>query len=112
MYLISPVCYAYLQSLECIRLPLQINLMKLCSNIGLENEFSSYLETVTAGFDSLQCNVIIRMGKIHIKSDVSCKGGRTLGSTVISNKPTKTLFAVMVSSLYQKVSNCMTLPLL
>ena len=71
MHLISPACYSYLQSLGCMCLPHPRNLLKLCSNIGLENEFSSYLETATINFNSLQRNVIIHMDEIHIKSDIS-----------------------------------------
>ena len=68
MHLISPACYSYLQSLGCMCLPHPRNLLKLCSNIGIENEFSSYLETATTNFKSLQRNVIIHIDEIHIKS--------------------------------------------
>ena len=91
VHLISPACYSYLQSLECLCLPNQRNILKLCSNIGLESEFSSYLEKVTSNFTSLQRNVIIHMDEIHIKSDISYKGGKIIGSTLNSNEPTKTV---------------------
>ena len=64
-------------------LPHPRNLLKLCSNIGLENEFSSYLETGTINFNSLQRNVIIHMDEIHIKSDIYYKGGKIIGSILI-----------------------------
>ena len=101
MHLISPACYSYLQSLGCMCLPHPRNLLKLCSNIGLENEFSSYLETATTNFNSLQCNVIIHMDEIHIKSDISYKEGKIIGSTLDSNEPSKTVFAVMVGDATQ-----------
>ena len=75
------------------------NLLKLCSYIGLENEFSNYLETATTTFNSLQRNVIIHMDEIHIKSDFSYKGGKIIGSILDSNEPTKTVFGVMVSKM-------------
>ena len=109
IHLLSPACYTYLQSLECISLPNQRNILKLCSNIGLESGFSSYLQKVTSNFTSLQRNVIIHMDEIHIKSDISYKGGKIIGSILNSNEPTKTVFAVMVSSLYGKWSEIVRL---
>ena len=109
IHLLSPACYTYLQSLECISLPNQRNILKLCSNIGLESEFSSYLQKVTSNFTSLQRNVIIHMDAIHIKSDITYKGGKIIGSILNSNEPTKTVFAVMVSSLYGKWSEIVRL---
>ena len=49
------------------------------------------------------------MDEIHIKSDISYKGGKIIGSTLDSNEPTKTVFAVMVSSLYGKWSEIVRL---
>ena len=44
------------------------------------------------------------MDEIHVKSDISYKGGRIFGSNLYSGDPTKTIFAIMVSSLYKKWS--------
>ena len=44
------------------------------------------------------------MDEIHVKSDVSYKGGKILGSNLDADDPTKTVFAIMVSSLFKKWS--------
>ena len=49
------------------------------------------------------------MDEIHIKSDVSYKGGKIIGSILNSDEPTKTVFAIMVSSLCSKWSEIVRL---
>ena len=44
------------------------------------------------------------MDEIHVKSDISYKGGKIFGSNLDSDDRTKTVFAIMVSSLYKKWS--------
>ena len=44
------------------------------------------------------------MDEIHVKSDISYKGGKILGSNLDADDPTKTVFAIMVSSLCKKWS--------
>ena len=44
------------------------------------------------------------MDEIHVKSDISYKGGKIHCSNLDPDNPTKTVFAIMVSSLYKKWS--------
>ena len=44
------------------------------------------------------------MDEIHIKSDISYQGGKLVGPNLNPDYPTKTLFAIMVSSLHKKWS--------
>ena len=44
------------------------------------------------------------MDEIHIKSDISYKGGRIFASNLTPEDPTKTVFEIMVSSLHKKWS--------
>lgn len=90
------------ESLGWLCSPHPRNILKLSSNIGLENEFSSYLVKFTINFASYQRNVIIHLDEIHIKPDISYKGRKFIGS-FNSVEATKTVFAVMVSSLYRKL---------
>ena len=41
-HLISPSCYRYLQSLDCLSLPHPKTLQQLYSKIGLENDFTTF----------------------------------------------------------------------
>ena len=49
------------------------------------------------------------MDEIHVKSDISYKGGKILCSNLDPDNPTKTVFAIMVSSLYKKWSSIVRL---
>ena len=104
IHLISPSCYNYLQSSECISLPHVHTLEKLYSSFGLENDFSTFLSQVTSSFSPQEKNVIIQMDEVHVKSDISYKGGRIFGPNLSPDNPTKTVFAIMVSSLHKKWS--------
>ena len=42
------------------------------------------------------------MDEIHVHSAVDYKGGRIIGYSMSPNEPIKTVFAIMVSSLYRK----------
>ena len=44
------------------------------------------------------------MDEIKIKSDISYKGGRIFAPNITPEDPTKTVFAIMVSSLHKKWS--------
>ena len=103
-HLISPASYHYLQSMSCISLPHSNTLKKLYSSFGLENEFFMFLKESTYSFSQEQRHVIIQMDEIHVKPDISHKGGRLFASNLDPDNPTKTVFAIMVSSLYKKWS--------
>ena len=102
-HLISPACcYKYLQQMSCISLPHFNTLEKLYSSFGLENEFFSFFRQATHSFSIEQKHVILQMDEIHVKPDISYKGGKIIGP----NNPTKTVFAIMVSSLEKMVLHC------
>ena len=103
-HLISPKCYKHLQGMSCLSLPHFNTLEKLYSSFGLENEFFSFLRLSTQSFSSEQRHVIIQMDEIHVRSDISYKGGKIFGSSLDAADPTRTVFAIMVSSLFKKWS--------
>ena len=74
--IISPACYKFLQTQECLILPHHNTLRRLYTSIGLEDEFISYLKVSTKEFNSLERNVVLHMDEIHIKSDFSYTGGK------------------------------------
>ena len=76
-HLISPACYIYLQTLECLSLPHVQTLNKLYSSFGIENDFSTYLTEATSSFSSFERNVIVQMDEIHVLILV-IKGGKYL----------------------------------
>ena len=98
-HLISPACYRYLQSLECLSLPHPKTLQKLCSNFGLENDFSAFLVQATSEFSEKEKNLILQLDEIHLKSNVDYKGGKIFGYSLQPDHPIKTVFAIMASSL-------------
>ena len=67
--LISPAAYRYLQSLECISLPHHSTLRRLSENIGLENDYISYLRNLTTGFNHQQRYVSLHKDEIHLKAE-------------------------------------------
>ena len=99
-HLVSPASYKFLQSSECISFFLE----KLYSSFGLENDSCTYLSQVTSSFSSQEKNVIIQMDEIHVKSDISYKGEKIFGPNLSPENPTRTVFAIMVSSLHKKWS--------
>ena len=103
-HLVSPASYKFLQSSECISFPHVHTLEKLYSSFGLENDFCTYLIQVTSTFSSQEKNVIVQMDEIHVKSDISYKGGKIFGPNISPENPTRTVFAIMVSSLHKKWS--------
>ena len=103
-HLISPACYAYLQGLECLSLPHVHTLRKLYSSFGLENDFCAYLTQATSCFSSEEKNVIVQMDEIHVRSDIAYKGGKLFAPNLDPKDPTRTVFAIMVSSLHKKWS--------
>ena len=103
-HLISPASYRYLQGLDCLSLPHVHTLDKLYSSFGLENDFCAYLRQATSSFTPQEPNVIIQMDEIHFKSEISYKGGKVYGPNLNPEDPTRTVFAVMVSSLHKKRS--------
>ncbi|KAI6658772.1 hypothetical protein LOD99_15097 [Oopsacas minuta] len=72
--LISPVCYTYLQSLDCLSLPHLSTLKRLYSNFGLDSEFTNYLKQSVTQFNKWERNVVIQMDEIHVKSTFTYKG--------------------------------------
>ena len=88
--------------MSCLSLPHFNTLEKLYSSFGLENEFFSFLKLSIQLFSPEQRHVIIQMDEIHVKSDISYKGGKIFGSNLDVADPTKTVFTIMVSSLYKK----------
>ena len=103
-HIISPASYQYLQSISCISLPHSNTLQKLYSSFGLENVFFTFLKQYTQSFSLEQRHVIIPMDEIHVKSDISYKGGILFASNLDPENHTRTVFAIMVSSLYKKWS--------
>ncbi|KAI6647002.1 hypothetical protein LOD99_9001 [Oopsacas minuta] len=71
--LISPVCYRYLQSLDCLSLPHLSTLKRLYSNFGLDSEFTNYLKQSVTQFNKWERNVVIQMDEIHVKSTFTYK---------------------------------------
>ena len=49
------------------------------------------------------------MDEIHVKSDISYKGGKIYGSSLSPEDPIKTVFDIMVSSLHKKCSTIVRL---
>ena len=66
-------------------------LEKLYSSLGLENDFCTFLSQVTSSFSPQEKNVIIQMDEVHVKSDISYKGGRIFGPNLSPDNPTKTV---------------------
>ena len=81
-----------------------ILLKKLYSSFGLENDFCAYLSQVTSSFRHQEKNVIVQMDEIHVKSDISYKGGKVYGPNISPQNPTRTVFTIMISSLFRKWS--------
>ena len=48
--------------------------------------------------------MILQMDEVHVKSEYTYKGGKIIGSAMQPRNPAKTVFAIMVSSLYKKWS--------
>ena len=90
--------------MSCISLPHFNTLEKLYSSFGLENEFFPFLRQATHSFSIEQKHVILQMDEIHVKPDISYKGGKIIGPNICPDDPTKTVFAIMVSSLQKKCS--------
>ena len=107
--LISPACYQYLQSLDSLSLPHYSTLKRLYSKFGLDCEYSSFLERATSHFSQRERNVILQMDEIHVKSELTYKGGKVFGSSLNTIEPAKTIFAFMVSSLSKKWSTIVRL---
>ncbi|KAI6648653.1 Transposable element P transposase [Oopsacas minuta] len=76
----------------------------LCISPGFKVSFSTYLSQATSSFSSLERNVIVQMDEIHIKSDITYKGGKIFAPNLDPEDPTRTVFAVMISSLHEKWS--------
>ena len=90
--------------MSCLSLPHFNTLEKLYSSFGLESDFFPFLKQATHSFSNEQKHVILQMDEIHVKPDISYKGGKIIGPNICPDDPTKTVFAIMVSSLYKKWS--------
>ena len=108
-HLISPSCYNYLQSLDCLALPHYHTLEKLHSSFGLDSEYITYLNQAAVNFSPQEKNVIVQMDEIYVPSDVFYMGGEIIGSCLNPDDPIKTVFAIMVSSLHKKWSTVVRL---
>ena len=58
-HLISPACYKYLQSLDCLTLPHPKTLQQLFSKFGLESDYSTFLIKATSEFNQKERNLIL-----------------------------------------------------
>ena len=108
-HLISPICYNYLQSLDCLSLPHHRNIQKLYTNDGIDSDYITFLKQATVNFTLQQRIVIVQKDEIHVKSDLTYKGGKVIGSSGSLHEPIRTLLALMVSSLYKKWSTIVRL---
>ena len=90
--------------MSCISLPHFNTLEKLYSSFGLENELFPFLRQATHSLSIERKHVILQMDDIHVKPDISYKGGKIIGPNICPDDPTKTVFAIMVSSLQKKWS--------
>ena len=108
-HLISSTCYNFLQSLECLALPHFNTIQKLYFSFGLDDNFTTYLKQATSNFTPQEKNVILQMDEIHVKSDLTYKAGKIVGGSLDPNDPTKTVFSIMVSSLFRKWSTIVRL---
>ena len=94
-HLISPACYKYLQQMACLSLP-HVNTLEEYSSFGLECEFFPFLKQTTNSFTEAEKHIVMQMDEIHVKSDVTYKGGKIYGSSLSPEDPIKTVFAIMV----------------
>ena len=69
----------------------------------------AYLKQSTSLFSPQEMNVILQMDEIHVNSDSSYKGGRIINPPLNTDTPTKSVFAIMASSLYKKWSTIVRL---
>ena len=74
------------------------------ASFGLENDFCTYLRNATSCFSPEERNVIVQMDEIHVRSDISYKGGKIFGPNLNPDDPTRKVFAIMVSNLHKKWS--------
>ena len=95
----------------CISSGFRVSLSTICSYIkeivssfGLENDFCAYLTQATSCFSSEEKNVIVQMDEIHVRSDIAYNGGKLFAPNLDPKDPTRTVFAIMVSSLHKKWS--------
>ena len=120
--LISSGCYRYLQSLECLSLPLPSSLRRLYSNIGLDTNFIDYLKVASQDFNKFKKHVLLQLDEIHVRSDYTYEGGKIFGSSSVKTDstnpennnssefdPAKTVLAFQVTSLFTKWSEIVRL---
>ena len=88
-----------MQSLECLSLPHTSTLRRICSSIGLDTEFLTYLKNLVLDFGTLQRNVTLHTDEIHIKAVFTYKRGMVL---LITLNPLLQLFCFMLPSLFYK----------
>ena len=109
-HLISPACYKYLQSLDCLTLAHPKTLQQLSSKFGLESDYSTFLKKATSEFNQKERNLILHMDEIHVKSTVSYTGGgRIVDYSLQPDQPIKTIFAIMALNLYKNWSQIVRL---
>ena len=79
----------------------------MCQRI--DSDYITFLKQATVNFTLEQRNVIVQMDEIHVKSDQTYKGGKMIELSGSLNEPTRTVLALMVSSLYKKWSTIVRL---
>ena len=94
-HLISPVSYRFIKGLYLLCLT-------HVHSFSLENDLFAFLRQAISSFTPQERNVIIQLDEIHVKLEISYKGWKVYGSNLIPEDPTRTVSAVMVSSLHKK----------
>ena len=108
--LISPACYSFHQSSQCLTIPHQSTLRNLTSKSGLEYDFREFLIKSTAKFTKQQRQLVLNIDEAYVQSDFSYKGGKIYGSSSSNVEvAAKTMLAFMVTSLFEKCSEIVRL---
>ena len=108
--LISPACYNFLPTSQCITLPHQSTLRNLTSKSGLEYEFKAFLIKSNAHFSKQQRQLVLNIDEVYVQSDFSYKGGKFYGSSSSNVQVlAKTVLAFMKTSLFEKWSEIVRL---
>ena len=55
--------------------------------IGLENEYFLFLKNATCNFTAQQKNVIVQIYAVHVKSDITYKGGKIIAPSLDTQDP-------------------------
>ena len=102
---VSSASNKFLRSSGCISFPHVHTLEKLYSSFGPEKNFCTYLSQLSSSFTYQEKNVIVQMDELHVKSDISYKGGKIFGPNLSPENLTRNVFAIMISSLPKEWSD-------